>query len=238
MSTFFRWIFRTVIALILLLIVLAVAVVLLKDVIAKSLAEKNLRDNTGMDAKIEKMEVGLVTPTVNLEGLKLYNTADFGGGTFLEMPELRIEYIPGEVRDGKLHLKTVRLNLAMVHIVKGKDGKTNLEMLQQQTKNKSAAPTDKSKSGKPAVEFGGIDTLYLTVGKLKITDLGHPENNQEINMGLKDEVGRNLQTEAELTGWFAGIVFKLYLQEMMTNPDAQKNLRSLFEGPKKPKPAR
>jgi hypothetical protein len=51
-------------------------------------------------------------------------------------------------------------------------------------------------------------------------------------------VGRNLKTEAELTGWFAGIVFKLYLQEMMTNPDGQKNLRSLFEGPKKPKRAR
>jgi len=47
-----------------------------------------------MDARIEKMEVGLATPTVNLEGLKLYNTADFGGGTFLEMPELRVEYVP------------------------------------------------------------------------------------------------------------------------------------------------
>src|ERR1044071_1294157 len=101
MKTFFRWVFRIAVTLIFLLIVLLVVGVLLKDIIAKSLAERNLRDNTGMDAKLEKMEVGLATPIVNLEGLKLYNTPDFGGGTFLEMPELRIEYIPEEIRGGK-----------------------------------------------------------------------------------------------------------------------------------------
>lgn len=226
MKTLFRWLFRTVVTLIFLFIVLVVVGVLLKDVIAKSLAERNLRDGTGLDAKIEKMEVGLATPTVNLEGLKLYNTPDFGGGIFLEMPELRIEYIADDIRGRKLHLKTVRLEIAELNIVKDKNGRTNVELMEKESKKKTGT---KDKAGRPVIDFGGIDTLYLTVGKLKITDLGHPKNNQVINVGLKDEVGRNLKTEADLTAWFARVVFKLYLQQMMANPD-QQSLRTLLEG--------
>ena len=106
MKTFFRWVVRLAVTFMFLLLLLAVLAVLLKDVIAKSLAERNLRNGTGLDAKIEKMEVGLATPTVSLEGLRLYNTADFGGGTFLEMPELRVEYLPGDIRDRKLHFES------------------------------------------------------------------------------------------------------------------------------------
>src|SRR5512144_2709104 len=118
MKTLFKWLVRIIVSLFLLAVLLLVIGVLLKDVIAKSLAERNLRDSTGMDAKISKLEVNLGTPTVNLEGLKLYNTPEFGGSTFLDLPELRIEYIPGDIREGKLHFKSVRLNLAEVHVVK------------------------------------------------------------------------------------------------------------------------
>ncbi len=230
MKNLFRWTFRICVTLLCLAVLLATLAVLLKDMVAKSIAEKNLRDNTGMDTKIEKMEVGLLTPTVSLDGLKIYNTEEFGGGSFLEMPELRMEYVPDDIRSGKMHLKTVRLNLAEIHIVKDKNGRTNLEMLDKEVKKKSSGQKDKTNM--PGVDFGGIDTLYLTVGKLKITDLNNPKNNREINVGLKDEVGRNLKTEAEISGWFALVVFKLYLRELATNPD-QTDLRRLFEGGKK-----
>ena len=229
MKMLFRWAFRIAVTLILLFIVLAVVAVLLKDVIAKNLTERNLRDNTGMDAKISNLEVGLLTPTLSMEGMKLYNTAEFGGGTFLDMPELRMEYIPDEVRGGKLRFKTLRLHLSEVTIVKGKDGKTNLDVLDKQMKNKAAR--DKKKTDKDPVEFGGIDELYLTIEKLKFVDLGNPQGNREINLGVKDEVGRNLKTEAEITAWFQLVVFKL----MLTNQDVQDSLRSLIEGPKKPR---
>ena len=232
MKTIFRWLFRIVITLILLFIVLAVAAVLLKDTIAKNIAERNLRDSTGMDAKIANLEVGLLTPTLSMEGMKLYNTAEFGGGTFLDMPELRMEYIPGDVRDGKLRFKTLRLHLSELTIVKTKDGKTNLDALDKQMKEKTAR--DKKKTDKDPVEFGGIDELYLTIEKLKVIDLGNPQNNREINLGLKNEVGRNLRTEAEITGWFGLVVFKL----MLMNPDTQDSLRSLIEGSKKPRRSR
>src|ERR1051325_8448873 len=232
MKTVFRWLVRIAVTLAFLLVVLIVVALLLKDAIAKNLAERNLRDATGMDAKISKLEVGLATPTLNLEGIKLYNTAQFGGGTFLEMPELRVEYIPDDIRTGKLHFKTLRLHLSEVTIVKTKDGKTNLDVLDKEMKKKTAR--DKNKTHKDPVEFGGIDELYLPVGKMKFVDLGNPQNNREINLGIKDEVGRNLRTEAEITAWFQLVVFRL----MFTNQDIQDSLRTLIEGPKKPKRSR
>ena len=232
MKTLFRWFFRIAIAVVLLFVVLVVVALLFKDVLAKNLAERNLRDSTGMDAKISNLEVGLLTPTLSMEGMKLYNSSEFGGGTFLDMPELRMEYIPDDVRSGKLRFKTLRLHLSELTVVKTKDGKTNLDALDKQMKNKTAR--DKNKTDKDPVEFGGIDELYLTIEKLKFIDLGNPQNNREINLGLKDEVGRNLKTEAEITGWFGLVVIKL----MLTNPDTQDTLRSLIEGPGKPKRSR
>lgn len=229
MKTFFRWLFRLCVALFILAVALAVIVVLLKDPIAKSLTERNLRQNTGMDAKISKMEIGLATPVVSLEGLKLYNTDDFGGSTFLEMPELRVEYIPDDVRSGKVRFKTVRLNLAEVHIVKNKSGKTNLEMMQKLSKKKSGEKDDGA--GVPGVGFGGIDALYLTVGKIRITDESDPRNNDVIDVGVKDEVGRNLKTEADVTVWFSGVLFKVAAREMYnpkTGEERRKKIQRLF----------
>lgn len=228
MKTLFRWLFRLFLLLVVIAMLLGIAVLLLKDSFAKSLAERNLRDGTGMDAKIAKFEVGLMTPTVHLEGLKIYNRPEFGGGAFLDMPELRIEYVPAEMRDRRLRFRTVRLNIAEVNIVRGKDGKTNIEAIERKPRDKSGGGGRK-RSDTPGVEFGGVDTLYLTLGRIRITDLANPGNNHTINVGLKDEVGRNLKSEADVQAWLLGVVMKLYLQEAMRNP-RDKSLPNLFKG--------
>lgn len=122
----------------------------------------------------------------------------------------------------------MRLNLAEVHIVKGKNGKTNLEMLQKHSKNKSG---EKSGGGLPGVEFAGIDALYLTVGRIRLTDENDARNNDVIEVALKEEVGRNLKTEAEVTLWFAGVLFKVAGREMYSptsTEERRKKIRRLF----------
>jgi hypothetical protein len=199
MKTIFKWFFRIALALVALAIVLVVVFLLAKDSIAKSLAEKNLRDNTGMDARIAKLDVGLMTPTINIEGLRIYNAPEFGGGTFFEMPELRVEYVPDDVRAGKLRFKTVRLNISEVTIVKSADGKLNMEAIDKELKKKSRG--EKKRSDTPGVDFGGIDTLYVTIGRIRMIDLGNPKNNFEQVVGMKDVKGQNLKTEDELKYW-------------------------------------
>ena len=61
------------------MILLVVALVLSKDTILKALLERQIRAQTGMDAKIGKLSVGLLSPVATVEKFKLYNAPEFGG---------------------------------------------------------------------------------------------------------------------------------------------------------------
>jgi uncharacterized protein involved in outer membrane biogenesis len=230
MKTLFKWIFRLCFTLGLLLIVLLVAFALLKNEIAKALTERNLRAETGMDAKISKVEVNFGTPTLNIEGLKLYNPPDFGGSTFLDLPELRVEYATDEILERKLRFKTLRIHLNEVHIVKNKKGQTNLQLLDEMAKKKDAKR--KKKSDTPGVDFGGVDTLYLTVGRIRITDQSDPRNDEVIELGIKDEVGKNLKDEDDMRQWFNGVLLRLAIREWASgsrhNRDQWQKLLRVF----------
>jgi hypothetical protein len=105
----------------------------------------------------------------------------------------------------------VRLHIAEVHVVKNRQGRTNIEMMQQASKKKPKDDRDT-----PGIDFGGIDTLYLTVGKVRITDHSDPRNNDVIDVGIKDAMGRNLKTEAEVTQWFASVLLRKALADAVS----------------------
>src|SRR5712671_3808479 len=124
-----RRLFRWALYLFIIFVVLVVAAVLLFDTMVRSFAEHNLRSQTGMDVKIGRFSVGFFSPTVTVENLKLYNTAEFGGGEFIDLPELHLVYDRAAFRTGKLHLNLVRLNLAEIHLVENKEGRRNFDAL-------------------------------------------------------------------------------------------------------------
>jgi uncharacterized protein involved in outer membrane biogenesis len=176
-------------------VVLAVAAILLLNTIAKEVAENRLRAATGMDARIERFDIGLLSPTVTIENFKLYNTPDFGGGIFIDMPELHLEYDPLAFRSGQLHLKLVRLNLAEIALVQDKKGRLNVQAMEK----KSRAATGGNKSSGPEIQFTGIDTLNLTLGKFRQSNLASGRV-EEIEFGIKDQISHNVKSEADLQG--------------------------------------
>ena len=114
-----RRLFRWALYLFIVLAVLVVAGILLLNTIVKQVVESRLRSSTGMDVRIGQIDVGLLSPTLTIENLKIYNTADFGGSVFLDMPELHMEYDPHAIRAGQFHFKLVRLDLAEVFLQRG-----------------------------------------------------------------------------------------------------------------------
>src|SRR5271154_6271244 len=86
-----RWLFRWLFRLLILLVVLLVAALLLLDTIIREVVENRIQHETGLETRIGKMRVGLLDPRVTIENLVIYNRADFGGGTLLEVPEIHIE---------------------------------------------------------------------------------------------------------------------------------------------------
>lgn len=229
MKTFLRWTIRIIVTLLFVCVVLMVLFILLKDVLAKNLAEKGLRDGTGMDARIAKMEIGLATPTISMEGLKIYNPPDFGGGTLLDLPELRMEYDPDAVGRGKVGFKTMRIHLAELHVVKDKNGVSNLDLLEKHSRQRKRDPKDKDRS--LGDSFSGIDVLYLTIDRVRMTDLGDPRKNQVINVGIKDEEMKNMKSEEDLKARFLLALVRV----MLTNPELKKDLTPLLSPPRKPR---
>src|ERR1700728_4638923 len=107
-----RRLFRLALFLFIVVVVLVVAGLLLLNTIVKQVIESRLRQATGMDVRVGLVDVSILSPTITFENFKIYNTADFGGSIFIDMPELHLEYDPWALRAGNLHFKLVRLNLA------------------------------------------------------------------------------------------------------------------------------
>jgi hypothetical protein len=233
MRTILRWIVRVTVTLIFICVLLAVTLVLLKDVLAKSLTERNLRAGTGMDAQIARMEIGLATPTMNMEGLKIYNPVNFGGGTMIDLPEMRMEYDIDAAGKGKIRLKTLRMHLAELHIVKDKNGVSNLDLLEKHSKERTRSSKEKGTSRDG--NFDGIDTLYLTIDRLKITDLGDARKNQVLDIGMKDVVMQNMKTDEDIKGRFLWALLPVLATNVVVRENLAPSLGDFFKAPKKAK---
>jgi len=190
MKKLFKWFLRLLVIAVLLIGVC----VLFLDQIARAVALRQIREQTGLGVTIGRVSIGLRSPTLAIENLKLSNSPEFGGSVFLDVPELRVYYDLQALRTKKIHLNAVRFNLAELHIVQNKEGKTNLQALQERQKHKGSG----SGSGEPAVEFQSIDTLNLAIGRLKFTSEKNRARNEEAYVGYKNETVKNVKSMKDL----------------------------------------
>jgi uncharacterized protein involved in outer membrane biogenesis len=188
-----RRLIRWALYLFIVLVVLGVAAILLLNTIAKQVLESRLRANTGMDVRIGQVDVGLLSPTVTIDNLKIYKSADFGGSVFIDIPELHVEYDPAAIRSHKLHFTLVRLDLAELSLVQDKQGRSNVRDLDRHSGGASRG----QKSSGADFKFTGIDTLNLTLGKFRKSDLGSGRG-EEIQFGIKNQISHNVNSEADL----------------------------------------
>jgi hypothetical protein len=194
----FRWAFRFLI----LAIVLVVALVLLKDQILKNVAETQIRKSTGMDVKIGALHVSLTEPVFNLENFVLYNTAEFGGGTFIDIPDLHLEFYP-DARKRELRFKLVRMNVRELNIIENQQGQTNITSIAGALEKLQSDHTNSNEA-----VFKGIDTLNLSVGKIRYINMRMPKRSQEMNLALQNEIVQNVRSWDDM----AGILFKVLLR--------------------------
>ncbi|MEO7297658.1 MAG: hypothetical protein ABI042_03665 [Verrucomicrobiota bacterium] len=181
------------------LFVLAITAILSIDAIAKLLAERRIESQTGFRASIGKLNLGIRNATVDFYDLVLKNPTQFHADTFLEMPELHIEYDRDALRTGKLHLKLVRFNLQKVHVVENAEGGKNIDGIQNQ-KNAVGLPRPRGKGTKidsSAYVFDGIDRLEMSLGLIEFTSEKSPEKNFRQNFAVTNEVFHNLKTDLD-----------------------------------------
>ncbi len=173
-------------------VALIVGLLLSKDAIAKAAAEQQIRAQTGMDVKIGRFSIGLLSPVVTIENLKLYNTPEFGGTPFLDIRELHLEYDRAAFARRQLRITLLRLNLAELTLVRNDTGKTNIASF-------AASPPPVAKTTN-LVQFMGVDVMNLSVGKAHFIDLKNLRNNREFKANLQNQVFRNVKTTGDLYG--------------------------------------
>ncbi|MBI4658052.1 MAG: hypothetical protein HY735_04235, partial [Verrucomicrobia bacterium] len=200
MRFLFRWAFR----LFLVAVVLVVALVLLKDTLLKSFTEHRIRSQTGLDVKIDRLRAGLFSPTLTLENLKLYNTAEFGGSLLLDLPELHLECDRSALAWRKLHFKLIRLHLNELNVVASQDGRTNIVGFVSELQRWSST-SDGDRAARN-FEFAGIDVLNLTLGKVRYSNLKQPGKNLEAQFGLKNEILTHIRTLPDLCNLIMNIL--------------------------------
>ena len=205
MRFLFRWLFR----LVALALILIVAALLLKDTVIKALAERRIRNATGLEVRIGRFETSLLTPTITIENFKLYNAPEFGSGIFLDLPELHLEYDPAPMLSGQLRLNVLRLNLAELNLVENAAGQMNLEKLKTQLE--AAATNGDSNQTSGGVAFAGIGTLNLTLGKVSFTSLKQPGRNWSRELGVKNEIVQDVKSAADLSGLLLKTALKVWL---------------------------
>lgn len=199
----FKWAFRLALLGFITTVILVVAFILSLDSILRSVAEHNLRSNTGMYAEIGQFHLGLTEPVIVIKNLKIYNAPEFGGAPFLEIPEIYVEYDRAALQRGQLHLKLLRFNLGELDIVKNEAGRLNLTAFAPPAKGaKPAAPDDPMHefSHRTGLTFQQIDVLNVSVGRFKYIDLKDPRNNREQKVDIENAPARNVKSRADLAG--------------------------------------
>jgi hypothetical protein len=196
-----RFFLRVLLYLFIAVVVLVVAAILLLDTVMREVFISRVHKATGMEAKVSAVHMGLVSPTITIEGLKLYNTPEFGGALCLDMPELHMEYDRPSARLGNLHFRLVRLDVADLTAVQDKKGRMNFAALKDKEKkpSKGKEPAGGISLGE-GITFTGIDTLNISLGKFHMSNLANGKS-EEINFGIKNQIVHNVKSEADLTGF-------------------------------------
>lgn len=199
MKKFLKWLGLATLA----AVVLAVIFFLSLDTILRVTAENRIRTQTGMTAEIGKFHLGLLDPVITIKDLKIYNPPAFGGAPFLNIPEIHVEYDRDALAKNQIHVTLLRFNLGELDIVKNEAGQTNLLSLglalpgKEKTKKGTALKELKDRTG---LDFKGIDVLNVSVGTARFIDLKNPANNREQKFGIENQILKNVQTPADLTG--------------------------------------
>lgn len=194
----------------LLVVVLALSI----DSIARKFVRRSIEETTGLKTELAKLELHFLKPGLHIEGFRLANPPEFGGGAFVDLPELTVTLDRAALSARKLHFKLVHVNLAEVHVAVNQDGRTNYVEIKRHGDERRAARGKNRKDGAKkddGPQFDRLDRLEFSFGTLRYTNLREPERNRALDFGLKKVVVEDVKDREEISSklinavMFAGV---------------------------------
>jgi uncharacterized protein involved in outer membrane biogenesis len=227
-----KWFFKWLLRIGLFLAAVVVLLLIFKDSILCSLAERRIREETGMPVKIGKFSGSFFSPNVTFKDLQLYNTPEFGGGRWLKASELHMELDPVAAAQGKLRIKVLRLNIAELVVIRNKAGETNVIKMLAGTGG-GHNPRAGSKKQTDTLKFDGIDEFTLSFANAKFMDLKDPRRSRNLP-DFESTTFYNLRSEGDFLGMLVLMEFKTGGGLFGVTPDAVT--KAILEEKLKPSP--
>ena len=210
------------------IVVLFAGVLVGKNMIAKAALSSGVKVITGLDTKIEGVQVGLFSTSLGVKGFQVMNPPQFSERVMVDMPELFIDYNLSDILKGKIHFEVVRLNLKEFNVSKSADSQLNLNSIEALSYAKKPAQGKPAKpESKPAPPLDlQIDLLELSIGTVTYTDYTkNPPAKQTfaVNINERHEHITNPYT-------FAGLLVSRALMRTSIAQLANFDLRGLQTG--------
>ena len=205
----------------LVLLLLGGGLLLTRDQLLRLLEERSIRQNTGLRAEIGELRTHLRSASFEMYHLRLYNLPEFGGALMAHFPAVAVDLDVGPLAKGLLHFRSLRLELAELHVVKGTNGRYNIESVEKAVREHIQHRRQRRGHEEPELAFGGIDEMQLTLRQVRYTDLKHPGKTRSFDLGIEQEKVTTLNTQADLENWMGGILFRIVMQQAMHGRDAE-----------------
>ncbi|HOE69310.1 MAG TPA: AsmA family protein [Candidatus Omnitrophota bacterium] len=206
--------------LLLIVLVLIVGLVLARNIVAKVAIEQGAAAVAGLPLEIGKLDIGLRKTYLDIENLEVGNPKGFGNEVMVDMPKILVDYNLTNILKGKLHMERIDLNLRQFTVVRGHDGRLNINSIKavQQAKPASPGSGEAPKKEVKAMPIQ-LDIVRLRIGKVVYIDLGGAQpSTKEFTIGL-DETYRNITEQGALVRLIVLRIMTRTPLAMLTNFD-------------------
>lgn len=176
---------KTLLRLIVVLLVLAAALYIGRNYIARQSVEAGVTKMTGFPLNVGSLNLDLFQNRIAIRDLSLLNPSEFKEPVFVEMPELTVDYDTGSMFSGTPHLPSLVVDLKRIVIVRTKTGDSNAMKL-------------KGALGGSGKSHYKIDSLRLKIGTVELYDykMGDPMK-KSIALNL-DETYKNFTDATDI----------------------------------------
>jgi hypothetical protein len=202
------------------LLLLIAATLIFRDAIFKIILTQGLHHEFGVRVEIGELKTGLGTAFVHVRDFKVFNVPEFGGALLTEVPEVFAQFDTDSLGERLIRLKELRVNLTEFNVVRNGEGRTNLDKIEKAWRERIRR---KKKKERLRWDFGGIDQLQVSLGKIGFTDLHRAALDREFHLDLHDEKASNLKDEEQVQGWAGLLALRLLAQDAM-RPAAERKL--------------
>jgi len=180
-----RLIIKTLGVILLACLLLAGALLALRNTLLAPAVIRLARDQFGLTIQIDSFRTGLWKPSVDVRGLSIENPPDFPDSEALRVERFYLSTDWTALTGNEIRLHEVRLEAPRLAVIRNAAGRTNLELLNRQVRERtprpqapsgsdSRKPETKSKPAPPRRPFR-IDRLIVKMDEVQFTDFSRGE---------------------------------------------------------------